>query len=485
MNAPRATLTKQTIWIGGATAFTALSEFIFVPIFTKLFGSETYGVWVTYITIVQLITPITLLGLNGAFIRFTAGVEDKEEIRENFYSAFVIIFAFSLVVSILLSLISSHLPPRLFGKESGAHELIKVGSFLIFSWALQLLVLSYYRAFLRMRKYALLIMAQTSLEILAVLFLALHGYKLITIVSSFIAIRFAIFILCYTGIVKEIGIKAPDFSNIKPYLYYGLPLIVSSALVWIVKLSDRLIIKYFLDFSAVGIYSAAYNIASIVTLYSVTLQGGLAPTLATLWNQNKIEKAREKLSLSLKYFLLFAIPSCFGLLALSKEILRVFTRPEFIEKGYLIIPIVGFAITCYGIYFLSANVLGLVKKTYLITIILGVGALINVVLNFLLIPRINILGAAIATLIAFIFMAFVMVLTAHKYLEFGLNPNFIVKSILASGIMAFIISQLYVSNLSTLIFAVLVGVVVYGILIFLLRGITKEEIMNLKSSFLK
>lgn len=480
-----ANLTKQTIWIGIATGFTALSELIFVPIFTKLFSSETYGVWVTYITIVQLITPITLLGLTGAFIRFTAGVADKEEIRENFYSAFVIIFAFSLLISLLFSLTASHLPAKLFGTELEVHKLIKVGSFLIFSWALELFVLSYYRAFLRIRRYAILIITQTSLEILAVLFLATHGYKLITIACFFIAIRFAIFILCYTGIVKEIGIKAPDFSNIRPYLYYGLPLIVSPALVWIVKLSDRLIIKYFLDFSAVGVYSAAYNIGSVITLYSVTLQGGLAPTLCTLWNKNEFKKARDKLSLSMKYFLLLAIPSCFGLLALSKEILRVFTRPEFIEKGYLIIPIVGFAITCYGIYFLSANVLGLVKKTYLITIILGVGALINVVLNFLLIPRINILGAAIATLIAFIFMALVMVLTAHKYFKFGLNPNFVAKSIVASGIMAFIIRQLSVSNLWTLIFAMLIAIVVYGILIFLLKGISKEEILDLKRSLLK
>jgi len=336
-----------------------------------------------------------------------------------------------------------------------------------------------------MRKYALLIMAQTSLEILAVLFLAIHGYKLVTIACFFIIIRFAIFILCYTAIVKEIGIKTPDFRSMRPYLHYGLPLIVAPALIWIVKLSDRLIIKYFLDFSAVGIYSAAYNIGSLITLYSVTLQGGLAPTLCTLWNENKIEKAKEKLSLSLKYFLLFAIPSSFGLLPLSRGILRVFTRPEFVEIGYLIIPIVAFAITCYGIYFLLANVLGLVKKTYLITIILGVGAMLNVVLNFLLIPRINILGAAIATLIAFVFMAVAMVLTAHRYLKFDLNPNFIVKSIVASGIMALVLRQLNVSNLWTLIFAVLIGIVVYGILIFLLRGISKEEMLDLKRSLLE
>lgn len=481
----KTTLTKQTIWMGMAMGFTALSEFIFVPIFTKLFGSETYGVWVTYITIVQLITPITLLGLSSAFIRFTAGVENKEEIKENFYSAFVIIFIFSLFISLLLSLISNHLPIKFFSTELEVHKLIKVGSFLIFSWALELFVLSYYRAFLRIRRYAVLIILQTSLEILAVLFLAIHGFKLVTIAYFFIGIRFTIFILCYTGIVKEIGIKAPDFSNIKPYLYYGLPLIVSPALVWIVKLSDRLIIKYFLDFSAVGVYSAAYNIGSVITLYSITLQGGLYPTLSTLWNKNEFKKMREKLSLSIKYFLLFAIPSCFGLFILSKEFLGVFTKPEFIEKGYLIIPIVGLGVICYGIYLLLQNVVVLVKKTYLITIILGAGAFINVTLNILLIPRINILGAAIATLIAFVFMAVTMAFIAYKYIKFDLNADLVVKSIVASGIMAFVIHQLPVSNLGTLIFAVLIGIVVYGILIFLLKGISEEEILNLKSSLLK
>lgn len=477
-------LTKQTIWAGTATVFIALSEFIFVPIFTKFFGSETYGLWAIYYTLVQLIIPITLLGLGSAFIRFTAGIKDKEGVRENFYSTLMIIFSLSFLVSLLISLSSEHLPSKIFGNSLETENLFRIGSFLIFPSALFLFTLSYYRAFLLIRKYAVLIIVQTSLEILSVLFLALRGYSLIPIVSTFIVIRTVIFIYCLIGITKEIGIRFPHFEHLKSHLFYGLPLIATPALAWIVKVSDRLIIKYFLDFSAVGVYSAAYNIACIITIYLSTLQCGLGPTVTTLWNENKVKKAKGKLSLGVKYFLLFAIPSSFGLFALSKGVLMVFTKPEFVDKGYLIIPVVAFGITCYGVYMISTNVLGLVKKTYLITVVLGIGALINIILNFLLIPRMDILGAAVATLIAFAFMAWVMVYIAFKNIKFDLNPFFILKSILASGIMAFIIHKLCISNLTTLVLTAISGAVIYGIILFLLKGINVSDFIGFKNAIL-
>lgn len=468
-------LTKQTIWAGLATLFIALSEFIFVPIFTKFFGSETYGIWAIYYTVIQLITPIVLLGLGSAFMRFTAGIKDKEKIRENFYSTFTVIFAFSLLVSLLFSLQSDCLPAEI-------KNLFKIGGFLVFPSSLVLFTLSYYRTFLRIRKYAVLITAQTSLEILSVLFLAFRGYSLIPIICTFIAIRAIIFVYCLIEIIKEIGIGFPHFEHLKSYLFYGLPLMVIPALAWIVKLSDRLIIKYFLDFSAVGIYSAAYNIACVITLYLSTVQCVLGPTVIALWNENKVEKAKEKLSLALKYFLLFAIPSSFGLLALSRGILEVFTKPEFVEKGYLIIPVVAFGITCYGIYMISTNVLGLVKKTYIITTVLGMGALINVILNFFLIPRMDILGAAVATFIAFAFMAWVMMYIAFKNIKFDLNPIFILKSILVSGIMAFIIHYFLITNLIMLLLVVILGAMIYMVILFMIRGITNNDFMVFKRS---
>jgi O-antigen/teichoic acid export membrane protein len=478
-------LLKNTLWIGLATAFVALSDLATIPILVKLKGCEIYGIWVTYITIVKLLTPLSLLGLHSAFIRFSAGSSNKDKLSNDFYSALICIFLFSLFISILLSFNANFIVRKFSENSAKAEKVIETGTFLIFIWALELYALSYYRAFLRLKKYSLLIVFQTSVEILFLFLLMYVGYTLVTVAYSFIMIRGIISIALLIEINKEIGFRLPDFKCIPSYILYGLPLVCSTFFGWVVKLSDRIIIGYFLDFSAIGIYSASYDIATVIMLYLATLQGSLYPTVSTLWNKNKIEETKQKLSLSLKYFLLFAIPTSFGLSVLSKQVLRVFTKPEFIMEGHLIIPVVAFGITCYGIYSISMYVMTLVKKTYVISVILGISAVINIALNILLIPRMNIMGAAIATLITFIFSAIAMALIALKNLKFCLNSVFIIKSIIASGTMAFVIHQLPISNLKTLIFAIFTGIVVYGMLIFLSRGISKEEIMSLRSSFFK
>lgn len=253
-----------------ATVTTAAFSIIVVPIFTKLMDVQIYGIWSVYITIVSLLTPVGLLGLHNSFVRFAAGNKDIEKVRDDFYSSPLFVSVFSLLLSFALILaIRSSIFLR-FADNSTVQAFFKLGTFLVFVWAIETFALSYYRTFLRMRKYAILITIQVVSEMFLLFLLALRGFSLIAIIASIISVRMGIFIFSLTDIFKEIGSKLPHFYSIISYLIYGLPLAVSGLFIWVIKLSDRLLIGYFMDVSSVGIYSAAYNIASVIMLYLAT-----------------------------------------------------------------------------------------------------------------------------------------------------------------------------------------------------------------------
>jgi O-antigen/teichoic acid export membrane protein len=177
---------------------------------------------------------------------------------------------------------------------------------------------------------------------------------------------------------------------------------------------------------------------------------------------------------------MFTIPSFFGLSVLSKSILMTLTTSEFIG-GYLIVPIIALATLLYHFGAINIHVLFLLKKTKTIGLIYGAFALINMVMNIILVPLIGIMGAAIATLMTFMAQLFVATMISFRRLPFDIDFKFIMKSIISAVIMAFVVWKLNPYGAVSILIAVGIATGVYFGLLILLRGFTKEEYLFLKS----
>jgi O-antigen/teichoic acid export membrane protein len=127
-------------------------------------------------------------------------------------------------------------------------------------------------------------------------------------------------------IISQIGIKLPNFTEIKPYLAFGLPMLPSYLFTWIINSSDRYVIEYFMDFASVGVYSASYSIGGIILMFMGPISMVLYPTMLKLWEEDKIEEVKTHLQYSLKYYLMLAIPATFGLSVLAKPLLVSLTQ---------------------------------------------------------------------------------------------------------------------------------------------------------------
>lgn len=471
----------KNLWlIGLVQIIIRFKGLILLPILTKVLGAESYGIWAQITITISLLGPLLLLGTPAAMMRFLPISKDPKDIQKQIWSTAVFIMTVTLfVASILL----------LFSEPIG--ELLQIPSQLIFLLAIILIfgsansiLLSVLQAFQEMGKFAMFLLILAVGETILVAISIITGYGLLGAVLSMILIRFAVFLVIFTIILKKIGISLPDFAKIRTYLTFSLPALGGDLSYWLVQVSDRYLIVGFMGVLFVGYYAPAYALALLINVFFLPIGLVLPQTLAKLFSEDKIQMIQTHLTYSLKYILLLTIPAAFGLSALSNQFLSILTTREIAINVSFIIPFVATSMVLYGIYGIFAQILYLFKKTKIVGIIWAGVAILNIILNIILIPIFGILGAALTTLLAYIIALALTWYFSTKYLSFVIDWTSIGKNIIASSLMAAAIIAFHPTGLIQTLTAIVLGALFYGILILALKTFKKNEIEFFKS-FLK
>jgi O-antigen/teichoic acid export membrane protein len=465
-------------FIGTVQVLTSLGTFFLLPIITKTLGTYDYGIWAQINITVSLISSLALMGLSMGFVRFLSSETENKVIKEAVYSILFFVTISSSLACLVLYTFAE--PLAIFGfKDPGATYFIQAGSFLIILNALESISLFYFRVFRQIKKYSYLTLFETFGKLFFILILLKIGYGLLGVILATLIVQIFIFLISLVGIISQIGFTLPRFTHIKEYLQFSLPLTPTSLVRWITESSDRYLVTYFLGLGSVGVYSAAYSIGNLIQLFVSPLQLILLPELSKLFDEDKIDQVRTYMSHSLRYFLLITIPAVFGLSALAKPLLGIFTTQDFLS-GWLVIPIIAFAGLLAGIFQILINILFLVKETKFATYINIIAAASNVMLNLLLIPSIGIIGAALSTLIAYLLMIILCIRISMKHFVFDFYFYDIAKSIFSSLAMYLFVSRFYISNVYELFGVTAIGAFVYVFMMFIVGGFSKYELSIVK-----
>ena len=459
---------------GGTNVIVTLKGFILIPILTKGLGAEFYGIYALIVVTISLLAPLCTLGLGYAIVRFLGPEKDREKVSKGVSSIFVVTSSIALAVSILLFAFSRPLSTAFFGGVDATFY-IKIAAFLVFLTAFEQIMANYFRAFQQMKKYAIFTISSVIGQIALTAYLVLVAdWGLSGVFVSILVIMALVSLLGFFWIKSDIKISTPSFSIIKDYLPLALPILPISLCYWFINLGDRYVIGYFMGADAVGVYSAAYGLGGVVAFFYAPIATALLPAITGLYEDNRIQEVKTHLKYSLKFFLMFAIPSVFGLSVLSRSLLETLTTSEFIG-GYTIVPIIALATVLFSCGNIYGNVLFLLKRTRMMSLIYVGLALLNVALNIILVLFIGIIGAAIATLITFMTQLVVASRMSSKGLRFDVDFRFIVKSVISSAVMAIVAWQLNPAGLVNILISVIIAVVVYFGVLILLRGFTRRE----------
>jgi O-antigen/teichoic acid export membrane protein len=296
--------------------------------------------------------------------------------------------------------------------------------------------------------------------------LSVLGYLISIVIANTASIVFLIII----GKIPVFILPTKINLNTVKMLKYSIPLVFNSLAWMIISYSDKFMLKFLLSSSAVGIYAIAIKIPSLLSsVVNVMIQ---AWTITTIKYLDNGEETKVFYSRIFKYFLMSIVFIAFTLMSTLKYFMKYYVSSEY-YSSYIYVPVLLVAACFLGLMNFFGSILSSNKDSKSIMLSSSVGAMINVIINFLLIPIFGIMGASIAT--------------AFSYFSIMLYRALITKSIIIINIQ----KKLSIFSISVLITqAVLVSrgqdsLLLTMLLFLVLILINNKTIKNLFQTLLK
>lgn len=466
------------------------SALITFPIMAQYLGTEGYGVNAQINTLISFLVPITSLGLGFGIVRTLAGNSDRAFVSSRILST----LAVALVTSGVCAGIVFAAAPQIndaFIKVPGAESIVRWSAPLIILSSIEMLLKDYYRARLRIVAFSVIQIIQTVLYVGAVALILLSGHGLLEVIQAWVAIKlgFDVIYLAYLIHQNELVFSSPLIPRpeLMSLIRYGVPIMIAGLGTWFTQVGDRWVIGYYLDAGQVGIYNAAYTFAGILSALGSPFWSPLYPLMAAAYNENNSEKLKHTCRLYMNLFCSIGFPAFFGLTVLSNDLLTRFGTDSF-SVNPMIFLLIALAILLDQVATHGYYLAYILNQTIFLRNLTLVTAAINLLLNVLLVPRIGILGSALATFLAYLFLDLIFIFRIRRYdlkLKDVYDFSFLGKTLAASIVMAmviFILKPYFSATLPGLFALVFIGMIIYAIPVFFgMRGEVRNLIKNFRS----
>ncbi len=389
-------------------------QFFLLPVYTRYLSPGDYGILSVATVINTLLNFIYLLGQEGVLIRLYYDYNEKPAaLKELVGTITIFVVIISLAVSVVLSLFGGLIFP-LFVKGVDFNPYILLAVWIAFLQSPIYILRRLYQVREKSSLYSLLavsmFLVMTALIIYFVVFQregalgSLKGQLLGTLLF---------FCLAWFLLRKDFSFKV-NFSQLKEACRFGLPLVLHDLANWALAYVNRLLLAGLSTIAIVGIYSIGYNLAAVMASFLGSINLIWAPFLFSTIKERG-QEAKTVFSRLTTYYMMFILFLALVLSVFARDLIVLMTTPEFFA-AYEIIPIIVAAYIFTGIYFMSANQILYTKQTKYIPAVTVTSAGLNILLNFLWIPRLGMFGAAWATLAAYAFQSvFTFVLAQWLY----------------------------------------------------------------------
>ncbi|MCR4898071.1 MAG: oligosaccharide flippase family protein, partial [Acholeplasmatales bacterium] len=373
-------------------------------------NSYYYGLSDLSTTIVSLFCALAVMGMYDAMFRMFFEKKDEDYKKDICSSA----FAFSCITSLVVSLVMVCLREPisfLFYRETQYGNLVMLCALSVLIGATNSIVSAPTRMQNKRKVFLVTNFLSPVISYSIAIPLLLNGHYLIalplaTLISA-TTLELAFAIMNY----KWFSFKRVNWKYIRSMLTIALPLLPNFIIYWIFNSSDRVMISSLLNTSEEGVYAVSSKIGHISQLIYTAFAGGWQYFAFSIMsdddNVNVISKIFDvMLAISLGTTLLGTSVCKFGIEILFKE--------EY-WRSYICVPYLYLAPLLLMLFQIGTNQFLVIKKTWPNLIILSIGAVANIALNFVLIPIIGIEGASIATFVGYFISIIICIIVLLKF----------------------------------------------------------------------
>lgn len=402
-------LAKNSIVFTIGNMGSKLISLILIPLYTYCLSTDQFGTVDLVTTTLSLLLPIVTMSVYDAVLRF---VMDENYDKKTVLNNGLMLTLLGFIIAVLMYPVFMMIFP--FG------NFIKYFYLLLLTQSINSSVSQFVRASGKVKLFASVgiigafVVLTANIIFLVVLHWGIAGY-LMALISADIVSFF--FLLIFGKVYRYLSIHKMNRKLLKTMLVYSMPLIPNALMWWVMGVSDRFIITYFLGVGANGLYAIANKIPNVLNIINTIF--------FQAWQMSAIEEA-ESNSKSQFYTNVFNIFSATMLvftsvfLVLLKWVMTFAVSPNYYESWkYVPFLLLGIVFASFS-GFLGTNYIA-AKNTTGVFRTSAVGAVINIAVNFTLIPVIGINGASISTMLSFLVIWILRIYDTRQFVRIQID----------------------------------------------------------------
>lgn len=427
MSNPLKKLAGQTAVYGLSSIVGRLLNYLLVPLYTRLFAPEIYGIVTELYAYVTFLLILLTYGLETGFFRFA---QDKANIDKVYTS---ILSSITISSTIFIGLLLLFLKPIANVMQYGPHpEYILWLGLIVALDAFISIPFAKLRLQDKAWKFAIIRLINIGINIGLNLFFLLLCPKLsisnpesifLEIYSPEIGVGY-VFIANLVANVLTLLMLLPEIFNVrfrfdyqllKQILKYSAPLLIAGFAGMINETLDRVLLKHLVPdglnaMAQLGIYGANYKLAILMTLFIQMFRYAAEPFF---FNNKNESNARELYAKATKYFIIAGLIIFLGVM-MYIDLIKYFIDADY-HEGLKVVPVLLLANLFLGIFFNFSIWYKLNDMTKYGAWLAIIGAIITIVLNVILIPAYGYVGSAWATLICYFIMTLLSFYWGQKF----------------------------------------------------------------------
>ena len=416
-----------------------LLGFVLTYVIATICGADTLGDYVIAIVILKVFTLISKLGLDTGSIKYIAAYAAEKRYRSItlFRKKSVALIAVMSVLCSFIMYFGSDYIAQFITVES---DHIKITSFFVLPMSIFIFHYQNMRGLKLIGGYSFFFwMSQSLFSLIAILILTkyincvdapLYAYLISLIIVSILSVLVFTYFFRERFKVSEDTPINSDTDSIKDILRVSLPLMLAQAVHFIMSWTDKIMLSMldspdvtteFTNSSQVGVYHTAFRLSMFATIGLMAVKSIASPKFAELYKKNDIKLLKKVTQQSTKLIFWTTLPLVIIFVFFSDFLMGLFGE-EF-EKGVFAFIVLSIGRVVVSFSGAAGNLLQMCGRQVVFMNVAIIGSIINIVLNFTLIPIYGINGSAIATMVSLIVFNFLLVYFVKR--EFGFYTFYI------------------------------------------------------------
>jgi len=393
-------------------------------VFPRVLGPAEYGIYTLAMFPVPLMATLASLGVPSAFGRYISRYTANGTVRWFLRRTYLITTALSVVIAGTVIAGASFFSRLIFGDPSHGVVIALAAMsiptlLLIKNLSTTFMGLKLFRAGRFVESSQIVIYAAVGIPLILVWPIAAAGVLGFAIASLVSVAIFAPLLSSYIKQIEPAGkaVDEPRFHRnlLKFTIWFTITPILASLFLYV----DRLSLQRLMSAADQGIYSTTVNLSESISAIGLAITNVIYPHLSTTWEAGNRDKALRDLDLALRVTSMILLVAGLTLIVLGKWIILLLLGSEFVPGAQALPFLVVFflftiLVWLFGVY------PPLIEKTYVAAIGYVVALPCSVLLNLTLIPRMGIVGAALATMMSYFLMWCIVAAVCHR---FGMPVN--------------------------------------------------------------